>query len=90
MKIILKYTLDVIPDMQAIEMAIDAKFLAVQMQYSKITLWMVETAGESLRQKFYFTVLGTGQKFEQKDCEYLGTVQNGLYVWHIFYNAPVK
>lgn len=66
-----------------LEMPQDSKILHVALQNDTICLWaLVEpTAKKSGRT---FQVVGTGHLCIESDETYLGTVQIGQFVWHVF------
>lgn len=64
------------------EMPEGAEFLDVQMQDQNIIAWfMVLADNKRVPRKFH--IYGTGQEIPMDKC-YLGTVQDGLLVWHLF------
>lgn len=67
---------------QNIQMPQGATILAAQMQDGRITLWAAcDPCNESEARKF--RVIGTGGDLPD-GFEYVGTVQSGPYVWHVF------
>jgi len=61
-------------------------FQHLAMQGRVITLWAI--AGDMLPTKDRtFLVVGTGHVI-QGDLGYVGTVQDGMYVWHVFEKFP--
>lgn len=58
----------------------------VGIQNGKITVWgmCMDTTNKTMRQ---FYCVGTGKDLSELPTEaiYIGTVQMGAYVWHIFY-----
>jgi hypothetical protein len=71
-------------DEQVIEMPQDAKILSTQVQVSTICLWaIVDTKKPRVGRQFI--TLGTGQPYPLDcDLKFIGTVQQGSLVWHIF------
>lgn len=60
----------------------NAEFLSVQMQRNEITSWwMVDP--EALPEEILISVVGTGHPIRDEG-RFLGTVQDGSFVWHIF------
>lgn len=80
-----KYDLDVADQRVAIPEG--AEILQVQMQRGVITLWAIVDphAPKTPRR---FRIIGTGQGFDPTGLDYLGTVQVGLLVWHVFEVQP--
>ena len=61
------------------------KFLTAQMQRDTLCVWaIVDTEKED--RTFAISVMGTGWCLGQpeKIGDYIGTVQDGIYVWHLF------
>lgn len=88
MKTIYKYPL-ILKDRQQIELPTSAKFLSLQVQNSTPTMWcMVDTDDlESIKSTYMASIyiFGTGQEVTcSDDYTFLGTVQQGSYVWHVF------
>ena len=83
MATIWKYTFD-IADKFYLTVPRDAKFLSVQVQDGKPTMWfMVRDMDERVR--IWFRVYGTGNPFSDGIFDkYLGTIQMPPFVWHVF------
>lgn len=82
MTTIYKYFLNV-TDQQYLVMPKFATILAVQIQYDKICLWaLIETENEPLDRRD-IRIYGTGNPITG-DKRYIGTVQMGPLVWHVF------
>jgi hypothetical protein len=61
------------------------KVLSVQMQHGKVCVWILVNLKTPLT-TLKFHVFGTGHEIETVlGLDYLDTVQEGPYVWHIFY-----
>lgn len=82
MKTIYKYTLD-LKDKQQIELPLDADILSVQVQAEKICLW-AKVSSTLPKEKRTIYIYVTGTEIEKDNSSYVGTVQDGIYVWHIF------
>jgi len=66
-----------------IQMPMDAKILTVQMQDGEPNIWaMVDTQNEL--ESRTFTIVGTGNPFDDTDTKYIGTFQEPPFVWHLF------
>lgn len=84
-KVIWKYPLELTGEMQLISMSPGAEFLSVQVQTTSITMWFKVDPKDMNQVPRKFQIEGTGHVFEDNDNrEYLGTVQTGAFVWHIF------
>ena len=81
-KAIFKYTLE-FDKKQQIELPLDAEILSAQMQNEKICLWAKVSNTLTKRKKDVY-IYGTGTCIQEDDLSYVGTVQDGIYVWHIF------
>lgn len=78
---IYKYKLD-LQDTQIINAPI-VKPLCVQKQGDELVLWAeVDTAKDN--EIFQVTIVGTGHSVPTDAGEYLSTVQDGYYVWHVY------
>jgi len=77
MKTIYKYSV------HALDMPIGAKILSVQMQDGRIVLW-AEVDPDVATEPCVFEVFGTGQQMTDTNRQYIGTVQDGPMVWHIY------
>jgi len=77
-----KYPLDV-TDHQTVMMPKGARILAAQLQGITPYLWAIvdpknEPEPRAIR------IIGTGHAFDPFRGVHLGTVQQGIFVWHIF------
>lgn len=87
MKAIWKYPLDV-TDKQVIQMPANAKVLSVADQAGVLTIWaLVDVDAEKEARKFY--VVGTGHPLDFTGANFLGSVQQGPFVWHVFVEMTV-
>lgn len=84
MEKIYKYKLN-LQDTQIINAPI-VKPLCVQKQGNELALWAeVDTAKDN--EIFQVTIVGTGHSVPTDAGEYLSTVQDGYYVWHVYLNS---
>jgi len=89
MRTIYKYPLQ-IADSQTISLPASAKPLSVQLQGGRLCLWAeVNTAIGGKDKEVVISVVGTGMPIPPGAVLYLGTVQTGLYVWHIYASAAI-
>ena len=79
---IFKYKLEMVTK-QTISMPVDAVVLCAQMQCSELYIWAIVDENESCID-WEFLIFGTGDEFNFNNMRYIGTVQQGIYVWHIF------
>lgn len=79
---IFKYELPV-KDLVAVPMPKGAKVITAQVQRGAVTLW-AEVDPDAPRVERRFRIVGTGHPFEPIGLSYIGTVQNGLLVWHVY------
>lgn len=82
-----KFPLEVKGKPSVVEMPVSAHVIHVAMQQGVLCLW-AEVAqypnGNKTEMREFFTI-GTGWEFTKEHVgEYIGTVHNGLYVWHIY------
>ena len=84
MKTIYKYPL--IPPVEArLRMHEGATPLAVQMQNGEPFLWAVVDTDAPIGEPRRFRTYGTGDALaEGEERVYIGTIQEGQFVWHIF------
>lgn len=73
-------------DAQFIEMPKGAEILCVQMQDGNPCLWALVLPGETERRKI--EIYGTGHPVSELELAYIGTYQEGPYVWHVFEELP--
>jgi hypothetical protein len=81
-----KYPIDISQAPLAISMPFGARILTLQVQHGVPCLWALvnPTATKVARP---FVVVGTGHKTPRHAGEYVGTWQDGPYVWHLFEEA---
>lgn len=61
-----------------------AEILTFQVQYGEPTIWALVDPSATMVKR-HFSVVGTGHEKENITKEgYIGTVQSGKYVWHLF------
>lgn len=84
MKKIYKYELEV-TDKQVVMVPEDSEPLSVQVQNGIVCLWMLVDPDQQLEELHVF-VVGTGNKMPAgvDEHDYVGTVQVGEFVWHVF------
>lgn len=79
-----KYLLD-IADIQIINLPGHSKPLSVQVQNGELCLWALVEETMPLRWSWRVRIVGTGHPFpDYLTCQFLGTVQMGPLVWHVF------
>lgn len=83
MRTIHKHTLGLRAEPQRLKMPAGAKCLTFQMQHGVITGWF-EVDDEIPNRDHWFKVVGTGHDVTYDDSEYIATVQDGAFVWHIY------
>jgi hypothetical protein len=83
MRTIHKYPLYV-TDMQVVMMPVGARILSVDNQRDMLTLW-AEVDTEAPSEGRVIHVAGTGNPLNApSDSDFIGTVQMGQFVWHIY------
>lgn len=86
MRKIFKYKLKV-EDKQRLSIPMDAEILSIQTQGNDVCLWALVDPG-MVEQEVVIFCVGTGHDFWiDKEANYphhLGTVQQGVLVWHFF------
>ena len=66
-----------------IEMPLDAKILTIQTQDGEPTIWALVNPNNELEIR-NFRIVGTGNPFDDTNYTYIGTFQDGPFVWHLF------
>jgi len=70
-----------------VEMPKGAQILDVQIQYETFCVWaIVDPEQEMVQRKI--SIIGTGQKVN--GGKYIATIQNSIFVWHIFDGGEVE
>jgi len=80
-KQIWKYKLDAVHN--EIQIPSDGKVLAVQTQNEIPHIWVLVNSDNEMQTRT-FTVVGTGHSFDDTNKKYVGTFQDGPFVWHLF------
>jgi hypothetical protein len=80
--VIWKWELEV-TDRQVIDMPVATQFLTVQVQRGALCLWGIVTPGEDVEPRM-IRVYGTGNPIPVDPGRYIGTAQQGPFVWHVF------
>lgn len=80
---IYKYPIE-ITDSQAVLIPVDAKLLTVQIQNEKLCLWAMFDEKKHISKLRTIEVFGTGNLIPPGNRVYISTVQDGVFVWHIF------
>ena len=69
---------------QTVKMPKQAKILTVQMQREDPYIWAIVDP-DLPKEDRHFKVHGTGHRFNmEQNEEYIGTWQDGPFVWHLF------
>ena len=89
MNVIYKYPLKGLDNGDFVEifMPQGARILAVQIQgIENPTIWAMVNTEEGKLVRRMLRVYGTGREIEERleDLDYIGTVQTGPFVWHVF------
>jgi len=89
MQTIYKYPLS-LASSQGVSMPQGAKILSAQMQNDELQVWaIVDTEAPAPDDYYEFIIAGTGNPthINIRDANYLSTVQDGGFVWHVFYRS---
>jgi hypothetical protein len=88
MDTIWKFPLEII-ERQIVTMPLDAKPLTIQVQGGTPTLWArVDDSQQKVQREVI--MVGTGWPMKDRNAfDYLGTVQEGPFVWHYFFGEVV-
>ena len=68
-----------------IEAPAGSQILTCQLQRGEFCVWALVNPEVTELNTWDVRVLGTGQDFDSVGWAYLSTVQDGPFVWHIFY-----
>ena len=60
-----------------------ARPISVAMQGGKVVMWVEVDTSHPVEEQYVYSV-GTGFGSPPKNCRFVGTVQQGPYVWHIY------
>ena len=78
-----------IQDVQTVPMPAPAKPLSVGMQFGAIQMWVaVDASASAESQERIIYVVGTGHGDIPAPADFIGTVTDGQFVWHIFDGGP--
>jgi hypothetical protein len=66
-----------------VEIPMDAEILTVQLQNGQPTIWALVNPKNELESR-NFTIVGTGNPFDDTNHQYIGTFQIEPFVWHLF------
>jgi hypothetical protein len=72
---------------QFVEMPASAQILCVQMQGGLPCLWAQQPRDAALASR-RILIIDTGWDLPESATRYIGTVQNGPLVWHIYEGGP--
>lgn len=72
----------------AVEMPVGATILTAQIQANEICIW-AEVNPEAPTERRRFFIFGTGHPIPNtpNGLHYISTVQDGIYVWHVYVEA---
>lgn len=72
---------------QTIELPIHSQILCLQLQLRKPFIWVRIPNPEAPTIERTFELLGTGEEIDNTIRQYIGTWQEGSFVWHLFEKA---
>jgi len=78
-----KFPLEVV-DVQEVEMPSGAKLLSVDCQQGCLCLWALVDLDRATKERHLIEIIGIGNPIESHHRSFIGTVQMGAFVWHIF------
>lgn len=82
-QVIFKQVLE-LTDTQTVNLPPVAQFLSVQIQNGKICVWFLTEKDRPPNVPYQFEVIGTGNLIPHGNRNYIGTVLDGSFVWHVF------
>lgn len=72
-------------DRQSVKLPVGAKILSVQVQNGEMKAWFEFDERETRELYRFIYIVGTGHLFEiEEPYKFIGTVQMGPFVWHIY------
>lgn len=71
-------------DSQLVSMPSTARILTAQFQKGTICLWAVVDLDITSKTDRRIVIAGTGHTVDTTNCEYISTVQDGNFVFHVF------
>lgn len=80
---IFKYELP-LDDLVTLELPLGSEVLSVGEQNGKVYLWAKFNSATQFMEKRKFKIVGTGGEFDDHRLQYIGTVHERIFVWHIF------
>lgn len=83
MKTIYKYPIRMV-DSQRLSIPLGAKLLSLQVQHGTPCLWAEVDDDEGINQELVVSVVGTGQTVPPGAVNYVGALQFGVMVFHIY------
>lgn len=86
MRKIFKYEIALVDGLQRIKMPKNAKVLSFQNQTGTMQIWVLLNPDEKQQEDRCFVIIGTGHPIQPEDYElsFVGTAQQGPFVWHLF------
>lgn len=75
-------------DTQELDIPEGGEVLTIQIQNGAICIWVLVDPNRP-KEKRSFEVVGTGEPILGNPGKYLGTIQERIYVWHIFETSEV-
>ena len=72
-------------DNNGISLPTGARILSCQLQEHCLQIWALVDPDETTFDHYDIKVVATGHDFDPRDWDYLTTVQEEIFVWHIWY-----
>lgn len=88
MRTIYKYPL-LLTDSQILHLPSSAKPLSAQLQGDQLCLWAEVEDEWNPGKEVVISIVGTGHPIPPGAVNYLGTVQQGPFVWHVYANTAM-
>lgn len=81
-----EYTL-LLTDSTVLDIPVASNILHVAEQHGQVTLWVrVDPTADKVKR--VFVIVGTGNPFESEGLQYIGTVFDRSFVWHVHERTP--
>lgn len=86
--VIYKYPIEV-TDRQIVSAPAAAKWRFVALQHGRITVWAeVDPTAPEIGHIFH--IYGTGHPILTSDLNFIGSIMDGAFVWHIYVEGPLS
>jgi len=75
-------------DFAEVDMVRSAQIVHFAVQGNKPTIWALVNAEETFTERRYFRFVGTERPITDEPLSYIGTTEDGSFIWHLFEIKP--